>query len=161
MLLSAPQFTAERPNNAMGHLRIHAAHKFCITRSLRLCERATSTELNGFQVEAQDYLVAACTERLAGFSPFAYALSPFIQVICRGLRLLPADANPVHDSTSWRDDGTTGDYRSVGPCAPGTVDTARANDRVCFAYDAECRQDGQKCSGNFDHCQLLFPQKNA
>jgi hypothetical protein len=106
-------------------------------------------------------LVAARTERLTGFSPFAYALSPFIQVICRGLRLLPEDANPVHDSTSWRDDGTTGDYRSVGPCAPGTVDTARANDRVCFAYDAECRQDDQKCSGNFDHCQLLFPEKYA
>jgi hypothetical protein len=54
MQLSAPQSAAERPNHAMGLLRIHAAHKFCITRSLRLYGRAMSAELNGFQVESQD-----------------------------------------------------------------------------------------------------------
>jgi hypothetical protein len=54
------------------------------------------------------------------------------------------------------DDRTAGDDRSIGACAPGSVDSAGANDRVCFAYEAECRQENQKSGRYFDHCQFLL-----
>lgn len=57
-------------------------------------------------------------------------------------------------------DRTARDNRAIGARAPGAVDSAGANDRVCFAYDAECRQDDQESSGYFDNCQLLYLGKS-